>query len=159
MPSNLVGAVFAVAILGGSYLYYAWWNRRSGDRERAALQVQPAQAPVRNLGATAIFFAVCVCGSGLVYWVGRRMEMSEQARHPPVKEQLAALTALAAGSMACPEEELTVLAQEPTLALVKGCHRALTFRWGRRVKGGERHWYQIDPHCTIDYMGCALPCE
>jgi hypothetical protein len=156
MP-NLVGAVFAFVILGGSYLYYARWNRRSGDRERAALQVQPARAPV--LGATAIFVAVSVGGSGLLYLVSRRMEMSAQARHPPVKEQLAALTALAAGSMACPQEELTVLAQEPTLALVKGCHRALTFRWGRRMKGGDRHWYQIDPNCTIDYMGCALPCE
>ena len=105
------------------------------------------------------FLLVVFAGLGLSVFATHRIQLISQARHPAVKEHLAELTALAEVRMGCPQAELTVLEQAPILALVKGCHRELTFRWGQRVRGVKVQWNQIDPNCTIDYMGCALPCE
>lgn len=162
MP-DLVGVIFSFVIVSGGYLYYAHWNRRSGERERAALRGMPARDSERRPGASATALVLGLGGVGVVLGLlflgSRRYERSSQARHPAVKEHLAELTELAEGRMGCPRTELVVSAQEPTLARVKGCARELTFRWGRRVKGGEARWNQIDPSCTVGYLGCALPCE
>jgi hypothetical protein len=149
-----------LVIVGGGYLYsYAWRNRRSGERERAAMQAEYARSLARSPGRPVKFLLVVFGGMGLAVFATHRIELISQARHPAVKEHLAELTALAEIRMGCPQAELTVLEQSPILAQVKGCHRELTFRWAQRVRGVKVQWNQIDPNCTIDYMGCALPCN
>ena len=83
-----------------------------------------------------------------------------QARHPAVQEHRAELVQAAARQMGCAADKVEIAAEEPTRARAQGCGKTLTFQWGRvRGKSLPEHWHAIDPNCTIDYLGCNLPCD
>jgi hypothetical protein len=74
------------------------------------------------------------------------------------------LLEIAAARLNCEKEALTVHREEdPRRAHVEGCGKVVTFRWAarlvRRQVYSAQQWYEIDPNCRVDYMGCSMPCE
>jgi hypothetical protein len=62
--------------------------------------------------------------------------------------------------MGCPVDSVKVFPEQPARARVEGCGHSVTFQWGQeRTKRALPHWHQIDPNCSVNYMGCNLPCE
>lgn len=83
-----------------------------------------------------------------------------EARHPAVTEHRDQLLDVAAKKLKCAPDVLEIIVEEPTRARVEGCGQVATFRWSRKRNSGlPDHWFDIDPTCRVDWMGCSLPCD
>ena len=106
------------------------------------------------------FVLVLFVGGPLLLFGFVELRRLWQARHPAVQEHRAELIQAAARQMGCAEDKVAISPEEPTRARAQGCGKTLTFRWGRDItRRGPLGWRQIDPNCTVDYMGCNLPCD
>src|SRR5262249_22284505 len=90
-----------------------------------------------------------------LYFVGNHLL---EKWHPPLEEHRHELMQAAVNAISCPPEKLTIVAETPRQARVEGCGSTRFFLWGRQRSGERVRWREIDPSCTVDWLGFKLPC-
>jgi len=89
-----------------------------------------------------------------------KLKRLSNERHPAVSEHGEELIETAVKRMHCERGGVTVVAEGPMRARAEGCGKTVTFFWERvRTLGGPPRWHEIDPNCTVDYMGVRIPCH
>jgi len=154
-----------VIVSAGLYVFYERWLVRY--RAERAQHAASWRAPGTERRSSPLRFLLILFVAGPVFFFGiRYLQTRYDARHPAAEEHRAALLELAAARLTCGQDALTIHREEdPRRARVEGCGQSVTFRWSsRRVRAhpqtyGGQQWYEIDPSCRVDYMGCAMPCE
>ena len=162
---DLLKVVAALLGSAGLYVFYSRWQVRRGA-ERAEYAAKWRTAGAERRARSPLRFVIVMLVGGVVFLGVRYLLRLNDARHPAAEEHRAELLDLAAWRLGCGKEALAVTRDEdPRHARVAGCGKSLMFRWGSRLVRARpqtysaQQWYEIDPTCRVDYMGCAMPCE
>ena len=78
--------------------------------------------------------------------------------HPPVDVHRTELLETASKTVACPSDQLSVVAETPVRARVTGCERTQFFQWRKAGRNVPLAWTTIDPSCTVEVYGFTVSC-
>lgn len=163
---DLLKVLAGLVASAGLYVFYDRWQvRRAAERAQYAASWRKPDAEGRR-GSPLPFLIVLLVGGAVSFLGIRYLQRRADARHPAAEEHRAELLEVAALRLNCGKDALAVRREDdPRRARVEGCGTAVTFRWGSRLLRAQprtysaSQWYEIDPNCRVDYMGCAMPCE
>jgi len=163
---DLLKVVAGLLGSAGLYVLYDRWQvRRAAERANYAAKWRTPDATARPR-SPVVFLIVVFAGGGSFFFGARYLQRRADARHPAADEHRAELLEAAAARLSCGRDALMVQRDDdPRHARVAGCGKSVTFRWGARLLRARprtysaQQWYEIDPSCRVDYMGCAMPCE